>query len=337
MATAVFDELDAPKPKRHFTVGIDDDVTAHEPRRTTREFSTEADDVVRCVFYGLGADGTVGANKNSVEDHRRGDAALLAGLLRLRLEEVRLDDGLAPALRPAADPLLVPDRAGAVRRLPPVRPALARWTCSASPPPGATFLLEQPLRAGRRLGPPAGRGAGTDRREAPALLRRSTPTRVAREAGLGRPHQHDHADLLLRLSRRPAARRGDRRDQGQRSRRPTRKRGEDVVRRNFAGGRPRAGTSARGRRARVRRLARAATAPARRRRGARLRPRVSRDDRRQGRSAAGERPARRRHLPDRAPHAGRSATSPRRSRSGTRRSASSAASARSSARTPPSA
>ena len=66
MAAAVFAELDAPKPLRHFTVGIDDDVS-HTSLVYDPDFSTEADDVVRCVFYGLGADGTVGANKNSAK------------------------------------------------------------------------------------------------------------------------------------------------------------------------------------------------------------------------------------------------------------------------------
>ena len=86
-------------------------------------------DVVRAMFYGLGADGTVGANKNSIkiigEEHRQ----LRAGLFRLRLEEVRRDDRLAPALRPAADPLQLPDLEGQLRRLPPVRSSSSATTC----------------------------------------------------------------------------------------------------------------------------------------------------------------------------------------------------------------
>jgi pyruvate-ferredoxin/flavodoxin oxidoreductase len=66
MAKAVFDELARPKPKRHFTVGIVDDVT-HLSLPVDAEFDIEADDVVRAVFFGLGADGTVGANKNSIK------------------------------------------------------------------------------------------------------------------------------------------------------------------------------------------------------------------------------------------------------------------------------
>ncbi len=66
MAKAVFDELAKPEPKNHFTVGIYDDVT-HTSLEWDRSFTTEGDDVVRALFYGLGADGTVSANKNSVK------------------------------------------------------------------------------------------------------------------------------------------------------------------------------------------------------------------------------------------------------------------------------
>ena len=63
---AVFDELAKAKSKNHFTVGIEDDVT-HTSLAYDPDFTTEGDDVVRAMFYGLGADGTVGANKNSIK------------------------------------------------------------------------------------------------------------------------------------------------------------------------------------------------------------------------------------------------------------------------------
>jgi pyruvate-ferredoxin/flavodoxin oxidoreductase len=66
MAKAVFDELKKGQPKRHFTVGITDDVT-HLSLAVDPEYDIEPDDVVRGVFFGLGADGTVGANKNSIK------------------------------------------------------------------------------------------------------------------------------------------------------------------------------------------------------------------------------------------------------------------------------
>ena len=66
MIKAVLDNLTADEPKNHFTIGINDDVTGtsldYDP-----SFSTEGDDVVRAMFYGLGSDGTVGANKNSIK------------------------------------------------------------------------------------------------------------------------------------------------------------------------------------------------------------------------------------------------------------------------------
>ncbi len=66
MCKAVFDELKKERPLNHFTVGINDDVTrlslAVDP-----EFDIESPDVVRAVFFGLGSDGTVGANKNSIK------------------------------------------------------------------------------------------------------------------------------------------------------------------------------------------------------------------------------------------------------------------------------
>jgi pyruvate-ferredoxin/flavodoxin oxidoreductase len=66
MAAAIYGELATPEPKRHFTVGIVDDVT-HLSLNYDPSFSTERDDVLRAVFYGFGSDGTVGANKNSVK------------------------------------------------------------------------------------------------------------------------------------------------------------------------------------------------------------------------------------------------------------------------------
>ena len=66
MVKAVFDNLAHPAPKNHFTVGIVDDVTGTS-LAVPRGFDIEPGDVVRCVFYGLGADGTVGANKNSIK------------------------------------------------------------------------------------------------------------------------------------------------------------------------------------------------------------------------------------------------------------------------------
>ncbi|WP_242464933.1 pyruvate:ferredoxin (flavodoxin) oxidoreductase [Rhodospirillum rubrum] len=66
MVKAIFDELAKANPKQAFTVGIEDDVT-HLSLSVDRSFRIESADVKRSVFFGLGADGTVGANKNSIK------------------------------------------------------------------------------------------------------------------------------------------------------------------------------------------------------------------------------------------------------------------------------
>ena len=66
MVKGIFDELAKPSPKNHFTIGIDDDVT-HTSLAYDPTFSTEDPKTVRALFYGLGSDGTVGANKNSIK------------------------------------------------------------------------------------------------------------------------------------------------------------------------------------------------------------------------------------------------------------------------------
>lgn len=66
MAKAVFDNAVSAAPVNGFTVGINDDLT-HKSLAYDAKFDVEPDDVVRAVFFGLGADGTVGANKNSIK------------------------------------------------------------------------------------------------------------------------------------------------------------------------------------------------------------------------------------------------------------------------------
>ncbi len=66
MLKSVVDNLDNEKPKNHFTVGIKEDVT-NSSLDFDQSFSVEAEETFRGKFYGLGADGTVGANKNSIK------------------------------------------------------------------------------------------------------------------------------------------------------------------------------------------------------------------------------------------------------------------------------
>ena len=66
MVVGIFDNLAQAKPKNHFTIGINDDL-CHTSLTYDANFSTEPDSVIRAMFYGLGSDGTVGANKNSIK------------------------------------------------------------------------------------------------------------------------------------------------------------------------------------------------------------------------------------------------------------------------------
>ncbi len=66
MVKATLDELKKSEPKNHFTVGINDDVS-HTSLDVDSSFSIESEETVRCMFFGLGSDGTVGANKNSIK------------------------------------------------------------------------------------------------------------------------------------------------------------------------------------------------------------------------------------------------------------------------------
>ncbi len=142
MVKAVLDELSKPEPKNHFTVGINDDVS-HTSLDVDTSFSIEPEETVRCVFFGLGSDGTVGANKNSIKIIGEETDNYAQGYFYLRLEEVRHGDHFAPALWPQAHPCAVPDRA-------PTRPiswpatsspSSSGWICSSMPSPGGVFLL----------------------------------------------------------------------------------------------------------------------------------------------------------------------------------------------------
>ena len=67
MVKGVFDELNRDQPKNHFTIGIYDDLS-HTSLDWDEDFRTDAGNgVMRCMFYGLGSDGTVGANKNTIK------------------------------------------------------------------------------------------------------------------------------------------------------------------------------------------------------------------------------------------------------------------------------
>ena len=107
-------------PRRHFTIGIVDDVTHTVaalgplvPHRGRRR--------LRLALLRPRRGRHRGRQQELHQDHRPGDRPLRPGLLRLRLQEVRGDHGLAPALEPAPHPLRLPGGPGELRGLPPVR------------------------------------------------------------------------------------------------------------------------------------------------------------------------------------------------------------------------
>ena len=227
------------------------------------------------------------------QDHRGRDRSARAGLLRLRLQEGGRDDGLPPAHEPSSDPVGLSDLEGPVRRVPSIRvPGTGRRARTRGG--GGGLPAERALRGRRGLGAAAARGAGAADRQAHSLLHDRCVRGGARD-GHGRPDQHDHADLLLRDLRRPAARGGDRADQArdrkdlQQARRGGREaqlRGGRRDARPLAGG---AGAVGRHRDARP--------SAAGVRAGARLRPADhGRAPGREGRSAAGERVSGGRHV-----------------------------------------
>ena len=98
---AVYKNLAMPMPKNHFTIGIVDDVTFTSLPQE-EEIALGGEGMFEAKFYGLGADGTVGANKNSVK--------IIGDLFLLRLQEIRRFHLLAPAFRRHSYPLYIPGK-----------------------------------------------------------------------------------------------------------------------------------------------------------------------------------------------------------------------------------
>ena len=196
MVKGVFDELLKPSPKNHFTVGINDDVT-HTSLDYDPDFSTEADDTVRAVFYGLGADGTVGANKNSIKIIGEETDNLRPGLLRLRLEEVRArsPSPTCASARSRSTPAYLISKANFVACH--QFAFLERIDMLKAAEPGATFLLNSPFGPDEvwdKL-PRAVQQQIIDKKLKFYVI---DAYEVAKRDRHGRPHQHHHADLLLR-------------------------------------------------------------------------------------------------------------------------------------------
>ncbi len=169
MAKAVLDELAKPAPKNHFTIGINDDVT-HTSLEYDPNFSSEVPGTVRALFYGLGADGTVGANKNSVkiigvdtDNYAQGyfvydskkSGAITVSHLRFGPRPFRSSYLISKAN------FIACHQFSFLERIDVLKPA----------EPGATFLLNSTFGARRGMGPPAPHRAEADDRKEVEVLR----------------------------------------------------------------------------------------------------------------------------------------------------------------------
>ena len=210
MVAGVFAELAREKPRRRFTVGINDDVSGLSlPYDASLDI--EPADTVRAVFFGLGSDGTVGANKNTIK--------ILGAEERLNAQGYFVYDSkksgsqtvshLRFGPQPIRAPYLVEQASfvgchhfGLLDRV----DVLGRAA------PGATLLLncpQPPDEVWDALPRPVQEKILAKKVE--CLRHRRRPGSPASRAG--RADQHRAADLLLRHLRRPAAGRGDRPDQ----------------------------------------------------------------------------------------------------------------------------
>ena len=295
MIKPIFEELAAARPKRHFTVGIYDDVTHLSlPIDGTFQVPRPAGEV-QAVFFGLGSDGTVGANKASVKiigestdlfaqgyfvyDSKK-SGSITVSHLRFGPEPIR-----STYLVEQAD-FVACHQFGMLGRDQGARVRQARGDVPA----------QRPVRTRRGLGPPARRRPAPADRQGDRLLG-DRCARGRRRGRDGQPDQHGHATVLLQARRHPAARGGHRADQGVRP--------EDVRqarrgrrRAQLRGHRPFA-RAPRSRDARWRHE-RAADHDAGPRRCPRLRgPDHRATDGRRRRPVAGERPSCGRHVPDR--------------------------------------
>ena len=238
MVKGVYDELQEATPKNHFTVGIKDDVT-HTSLDYDPELLHRGPGTVRALFYGLGADGTVGANKNSIKiigeetdnfaqgyfvyDSKK-SGSITTSHLRFGPKPIRSSYLITKANFVACHQFSFLERIDMLK--------VAE--------PGATFLLNSPFGAGRGLGQAAAPGAAADHRQEAEVLRHRR-LRGGQRHRHGRPHQHHHADLLLRHQRRAAARRGHRGHQVRHQedlRQARRNRGAEELRRGGRGPQP---------------------------------------------------------------------------------------------------
>jgi pyruvate-ferredoxin/flavodoxin oxidoreductase len=144
MVRAVFDNLALAEPQKHFTIGIDDDVSHSSLAIDTAGFDIEPAGTVRCLFYGLGADGTIGANKNSIKIIGEGTDLFTQGYFVY--DSKKSGSVTVSHLRFGPQPIRAPYLIGAADFVACHQFSfLERFSVLDSAGPGATFLLNSPF------------------------------------------------------------------------------------------------------------------------------------------------------------------------------------------------
>ena len=234
MVKAVFDELAQPQPTqplhRRHRRRRDPHLAAARPRLRHRARRRRARRVLRPRRRRHRR-----RQQELDQDHRRGDRQLRPGLLRLRLEEVRRDHR-SRTCASARGPIrsLVPDHAGQLRRLPPVRASSSSYDVLEHAAPGGTFLLNAPYGPDEVWDQLPREVQEQHHREEAPVLRDRRRTRSRDETGMGGRINTIMQTCFFAISGVLPARRGDRAASRRRSRRPTASKGAEVVEQNFA-------------------------------------------------------------------------------------------------------
>jgi len=197
MVKAVFDELKKPEPQNHFTIGIRDDVT-HTSLDYDRAFSTEDPRTVRALFYGLGSDGTVGANKNSIKIIGKGTnnyaqgyfvydskkaGAITVSHVRFGPEQIASTYLISQASFVACHQF----------------PFIDRIDVLSAAEPGATFLLNAPFGQ-EEIWSHLPRQVQTNHHRQEAQILSDRCLRRGAGSGHGQPHQHHMQTCFFAIS-----------------------------------------------------------------------------------------------------------------------------------------
>ena len=211
MVAGVFAELAREQPRRRFTIGIDDDVSGTSVEYDP-SFDIESPDTFRAVFFGLGSDGTVSANKNTIKILGSEEGLHAQGYFVYDSKKSGSQTESHLRFGPDRHPRSLPGDCGQFHWLPPVPVSRQnRRARSGRPRSNAAVELSSACRQG--LGRSAAAGPGTDPGQADHAVRRRRRSDRSRSR-TRRANQYRAADVLLRDLGRAASRAGDRPHQG---------------------------------------------------------------------------------------------------------------------------